>query len=115
MRNTGVCASIAVALLIAGCSSARSTPHSPTGSATGTTGAPSPSPTASADPAYVVKRIHTGSKPCATLGAAGSVWVADINDNVVKRLDPATGRVIATIATAAGPCGMTFGAGAVWA
>ena len=43
-------------------------------------------------PGRVVQRIHTGTRPCATLGAAGSVWVADINDSVVVRLDPATGR-----------------------
>ena len=42
------------------------------------------------------------------------MWVADINDNVVKRLDPATGRTVATIATAAGPCGMAYGAGSIW-
>ena len=49
-------------------------------------------PVAPAGQRYVVKRIRTGSKPCATLGAAGSVWVADINDSNVKRLDPSTGR-----------------------
>lgn len=54
---------------------------------------------------HVVRRIPTGSRPCAVLGAAGSVWVADINDNKVSRLDPATGKTLATIATDAGPCG----------
>ena len=61
----------------------------------------------------MVQRIPTGSRPCATLGAAGAVWVADINDFTVKRLDPRTGRLLATIRTAAGPCGMAYGAGSI--
>jgi YVTN family beta-propeller protein len=40
--------------------------------------------------------------------------VADINDFTVKRLDPGTGRLQARIATAAGPCGMAYGAGSIW-
>jgi YVTN family beta-propeller protein len=65
------------------------------------------------DPPYV-KRIHTGSRPCATLGAAGAIWVADLADNRVTRLDPETGRVTARVRTDAGPCGMAFGANSVW-
>jgi streptogramin lyase len=64
-------------------------------------------------PQYVrVERL--GHRPCATLGAAGAVWVADISDAVVTRIDPRTGAVTARIRTAAGPCGMAFGAHSIW-
>lgn len=119
MQNTGFRASalIAVALLATGCDSTDPMPSSPgpvTAGSTSGSAMPSPRPTTSADPAYVVRRISTGSRPCATLGAAGSVWVADINDATVQRLDPRTGRVLARISTAAGPCGMAYGAGSIW-
>ena len=42
------------------------------------------------------------------------MWVADIVDGVVKRLDPKTGRTTAHYRTASGPCGMAYGAGSVW-
>jgi streptogramin lyase len=102
-------------LFIAGCgSSDGNSAGEGTGAAsTGHTSSP-PRATGSVGPRYVVTRIPTGSKPCATLGAAGSIWVADINDATVKRLDPATGRLLATITTAAGPCGMAYGAGSIW-
>ena len=111
MRNTGI-RGYAVALvlvLLAGCASGRR-PASDT-----TQPASSSAPSAStANLPYLVRRIHTGSKPCATLGAAGSIWVADLNDSVVKRIDPDTGRILASFPTAAGPCGMAYGAGSVW-
>lgn len=52
--------------------------------------------------------------PCATLGAAGSVWVANIGDNAVRRIDPATLEVGPPIKTGVQPCGMAYGAGSVW-
>ena len=63
--------------------------------------------------AYVL-RIHTGSRPCAVLGAAGSVWVADLGDTRVSRINPATGRITARVRTGSQPCGMAYGAGSVW-
>jgi streptogramin lyase len=98
--------------LLAGCTS--SAARHPGGSAI--SGRPTPVPTGSkiVGQPWVVQRIHTGSDPCATLGEAGSVWVADIVDNVVKRLDPKTGRTTAHYRTASGPCGMAYGAGSVW-
>ena len=67
----------------------------------------------SGDPDYL-QRIHTGSRPCGTLGAAGAVWVADITDNRVTRLDPATGKPTAEVTVGAGPCGMAYGARSIW-
>jgi streptogramin lyase len=60
-----------------------------------------------------LRRIHTGSKPCAVLGAAGSVWVADFIDTRVSRIDPATGKITAPVRTGVQQCGMAYGARSV--
>src|SRR5581483_4803603 len=96
-------------VLLAGCSSS----GSPAPNASGPSGGNSAGGKTGGTP-WVVQRLHTGSQPCATLGAAGSVWVADLTDDDVKRLDPKTGRVTGRFATAGGPCGMAYGGGAVW-
>lgn len=70
-------------------------------------------PSAGAQPAYL-RTIRTGDRPCAVLGAAGTIWVADLNDTHVSRLSPATGKTTATIETGLQPCGMAYGAGSVW-
>jgi YVTN family beta-propeller protein len=44
----------------------------------------------------------------------GALWVSDFDNNVVYRLDPATGKRIATIATPAGPLSVLVVDGAVW-
>ncbi|MGI9004953.1 MAG: Vgb family protein [Streptosporangiaceae bacterium] len=103
----------AVLLAAAGCETG-------SGAGSGSGGGPV-SPSASAPgrsqaariPAYV-HLIRTGGRPCAVLGAAGAIWVADLTGNRVLRLDPASGAVTARIPAGLGPCGMAFGAGAVW-
>jgi DNA-binding beta-propeller fold protein YncE len=52
--------------------------------------------------------------PCATLGAAGAVWVANLGDNAVRRIDPATMKLGPPIKTGVQPCGMAYGAGSIW-
>src|SRR4051794_23300599 len=83
-----------------------------------TTSGGSPTQTGTSSPTEAIppylKRITTGGHPCATLGAAGSVWVADIAGARVSRLDPATGEVTAQVKTGASPCGMAYGAGSIW-
>ena len=46
--------------------------------------------------------------------AAGSVWATDFDKNVVTRIDPATNKVVETIAVGAGPQDLTFANGALW-
>jgi len=58
--------------------------------------------------------LRTGGKPCAVLGAADAIWVADIVDARVDRIDPATGKITARIKTGLQPCGMAYGARSVW-
>ena len=107
---------LAAACGLGGCSSVTATTPAAPGTATGTTQAPeagSPAATPGGNLAYL-RRIHTGSKPCAVLGAAGSVWVADFADTRVSRIDPATDTITARVGTGAQPCGMAYGAGSVW-
>ena len=69
------------------------------------------------DPATnrVVARIKTGRGPIGVAFGAGSVWVANWLANTVTRIDPATGKALATIkVTATGPEGMAFGASSLW-
>jgi DNA-binding beta-propeller fold protein YncE len=46
--------------------------------------------------------VTVGNGPRAMTFGAGSVWVGHINDNTIKRIDPATQTVTATITLAAG-------------
>jgi YVTN family beta-propeller protein len=61
-----------------------------------------------------LEQIGGLGRPCAVLGAAGSVWVADFSSGRVDRLDPATGRVTGHATAGVQPCGMAWGAGSVW-
>jgi YVTN family beta-propeller protein len=58
-------------------------------------------------------RLPAGIRSAITLGG-GSVWIADSITGAVRRIDPATGAVIATIPLDAGPSAMVFGHGSVW-
>ena len=66
------------------------------------------------------KLAHVAMKrPCGAMSiAVGSLWVADCEEGAVKRIDIATGTVLATIATGiANPRGETnvaAGAGSIW-
>lgn len=44
----------------------------------------------------------------------GGLWVANHDDGTLRRIDPATGNVEATIDLGVEPHGMAIGAGAVW-
>jgi YVTN family beta-propeller protein len=58
-------------------------------------------------------RLPAGFRSALALGA-GSVWIADSVEGVARRIDTATGAVIATIPLDAGPSAMVFGHGSVW-
>jgi YVTN family beta-propeller protein len=45
---------------------------------------------------------------------AGSLWLADHQGGAVRRLDPDTGALQATIRLGDGPTAMAYGAGAIW-
>src|SRR4051812_9712440 len=56
--------------------------------------------------ATYVHRVRIGREPCATLGAAGSVWVSDVMTDRVVRLDPKSGAILGTVHVGDQPCGM---------
>jgi YVTN family beta-propeller protein len=45
---------------------------------------------------------------------AGAVWVADAGDGTVKRIDPRSGQVKATIHVGNSPSGIAVAEGLVW-
>lgn len=58
-----------------------------------------------------------GTKPCSGLAVGfGSLWVPNCGDATISRVDLATGKVVATIATTIGNSegGIATGAGSVW-
>jgi YVTN family beta-propeller protein len=62
----------------------------------------------------VVKAIPLAHAPSAIAAGAGSVWVVDGDDEVVRRIDPDSGKVLRVIRAGNGPVAITFGAGVVW-
>ena len=63
----------------------------------------------------VVDVVHTGGiQPGPVAVGAGSLWVGNIEDKNLTRIDLATRRVIKTIPLGATPTGIAYGAGAVW-
>jgi YVTN family beta-propeller protein len=65
-------------------------------------------------PKGVTKAIPVGLGPNGATFAFGSVWVADHHDGSVSRVDPKTGKTIATIPAGAGPGYVSPGFGSIW-
>lgn len=105
-RSRCLMMSLGLALATASCSSNGSPDHTAGGGSTPSASAVQVSPG--------IKRIATGHMPCATLGAAGAVWVANLGDNAVRRIDPKTLSVGPPIKTGVQPCGLAYGAGSIW-
>ncbi len=62
----------------------------------------------------VVKAIPLAHAPAAIAVGAGSVWVVDGDEDVVRRIDPDSGKVLRVIRAGHGPVAIAVGAGAVW-
>ncbi len=62
----------------------------------------------------VVKAIALARTPSAIALGAGSVWAIDAEQDVVRRIDPDSGKVVHTIRAGNAPVAITVGAGAVW-
>lgn len=100
------------------------TGESPAGLAAGRGGVWVASPNGSLrmiDPRYdAVRTVATGSRgylsavdlPSPAIAGAGSIWV--VNKTAVERIDPATGRVVASIAVGLSPTAMAIGDGSIW-
>ena len=73
------------------------------------------------DPTYgVVRQLSTGSRghltavdlPSPAVAGAGAIWV--VNKTTVERIDPGSGRVVATIGVGLSPAGIAVGDGSIW-
>src|SRR5918999_1762177 len=62
----------------------------------------------------VVKAIPLAHAPSAIAVGAGSVWAVDGEQDVVRRIDPDSGKVLRTIRAGNAPVAITVGEGAVW-
>ncbi|MGH3077087.1 MAG: BTAD domain-containing putative transcriptional regulator, partial [Gaiellaceae bacterium] len=58
--------------------------------------------------------LQTGIEPGPVAAGAGSIWVGNLEDRSLTRIDPATGEVVSTIPLPATPDAITFGRGALW-
>jgi YVTN family beta-propeller protein len=59
-------------------------------------------------------QIDVGASPGAVTAGAGSIWVANVDDHSVSRIDPVKQVVIQTFQVGNGPAAITFGGGFVW-
>jgi YVTN family beta-propeller protein len=69
------------------------------------------------DPAsnhVVGKPVRLGPAPSGIVVGVDSVWVTDALEGTVRRIDPATARIIATIPVGRYPYGIAFGMGSIW-
>ena len=62
----------------------------------------------------VIAEVPVGGRPASVVFAHGSLWVANLDDDTVQRIDPKAG-LIGTIPTGTAPSGLAGGRGAVWA
>ena len=67
-------------------------------------------------PAKIAARIVTGNGPCSEGDGFGALWVSNIRDDTIARIDPATNKVTGKVPVEPGsqPCGVVAGADALW-
>jgi YVTN family beta-propeller protein len=61
--------------------------------------------------------VPVGARPRGLAFSSGSLWVANLDDQTISRVDPRTGRVVRTIATlppGTPPTALSAGSGRVW-
>jgi peptide/nickel transport system substrate-binding protein len=63
--------------------------------------------------ADIVAQYLVGSEPGALATGAGAVWVADVTDGTVSRIEPSRNRIV-TIPVGSDPVALAFGEGAAW-
>ena len=58
--------------------------------------------------------VPVGTQPGAVVSGFGSLWVANLEDQTVSRINPSTLRPVGNISVAAPPTGLAAAGGAVW-
>jgi YVTN family beta-propeller protein len=62
----------------------------------------------------LVADVSVGLVPADVVAGEGALWVANVSDGTVDRIDPATRTVRQTIPVGSGPSAITAGNGAIW-
>jgi streptogramin lyase len=62
----------------------------------------------------VIGHVSVGVEPDAAAVGEGAVWVTNLGDRTVSRVDPKQRTLESTISLNATPSGIAVGAGAVW-
>jgi YVTN family beta-propeller protein len=57
---------------------------------------------------------NVGTRPSSVTAGSGSIWVANLDDETLTRLNPTTESVERTFALDATPTGLAYGAGVIW-
>ena len=63
----------------------------------------------------IVAAVPVGETPTAVTAGAGAIWVANVSERTVVRIDPATRTVAKRIGTGAADVALASGGGSVWA
>jgi YVTN family beta-propeller protein len=58
--------------------------------------------------------VAVGTEPHHIAAGRDALWVTSAGAGTVSRIDPATGKVTATVKTGGTPLGIAYGAGALW-
>jgi peptide/nickel transport system substrate-binding protein len=66
------------------------------------------------DSGRIVAEVPVGSAPAEIAVSPDAVWVTNVNEKLLTRVDPATNQVVQTIQVGDGPTGIAVGGGAVW-
>jgi YVTN family beta-propeller protein len=62
----------------------------------------------------VAAALAVGARPVAAVAAAGSLWVADLDDRAVTRIDLSSRRILRSISIGGAPTALAATPGAVW-
>jgi len=98
------CSALTLALASCGTGSSGSSTVSPSA---GPIGGPSSQP-------LIAAKVAVGNQPDGLIYAYGSLWVANFGDGSVSRVDPASRRVVATIAAGAGAITVASVGSQIW-
>lgn len=70
-------------------------------------------PVVGTSPVTVVDRVRVANQPDPVLFVDGSIWVGHFNANGLERIDPTTGKVVATVAVRS-PIDLVEAFGSIW-
>ncbi len=62
----------------------------------------------------IAKSAPVGARPVALTSAAGSLWVANLDDRLVSRVDPTSGRTVRSFAVAGAPTALASTPNGIW-